>query len=68
MCSGNLIGYLGFFHRGVFIGEGAMSEVEPGALTPWWHGQGLGRATYVCGALWPLSFSPLDLWKLPGKI
>jgi hypothetical protein len=28
MCSGNLIGYLGFFHRGVFIGEGAMSEED----------------------------------------
>jgi hypothetical protein len=24
---------LGFSHRGVFIGEGAMSEVEPGSLT-----------------------------------
>jgi hypothetical protein len=27
MCSGKLIGYLGFFCRGVFIGEGASSEV-----------------------------------------
>jgi hypothetical protein len=33
MCSRKLIGYLGFFHLGVFIGEGAMSEGEPGALT-----------------------------------
>jgi hypothetical protein len=32
MCSRNLIGYLGFFRRGVFIGEGAMSEEGPGAL------------------------------------
>jgi hypothetical protein len=47
MCSGKVIGYLGFFHRGVFIGEGAMSEEGPGALTPWWRGQGLGRATHV---------------------
>jgi hypothetical protein len=27
-----------------------MSEVEPGGLTPWWRGQGLGRASLVCGA------------------
>jgi hypothetical protein len=26
--SGKLIGYLGFSHRGVFIGEGAASEVD----------------------------------------
>jgi hypothetical protein len=51
MCSGNLIGYLGFFRRGVFIGEGAMSEVEPGALTWARRGQGPGRATPLCGAL-----------------
>jgi hypothetical protein len=51
MCSGNLIGYLGFFRRGVFIGEGAMSEEDPGGLTPGWRGQGLGRATYACGPL-----------------
>jgi hypothetical protein len=51
MCSGKLIGSLGFFRRGVFIGEGAMSEVDPGALTPWRRGQGLGHASLVCGAL-----------------
>jgi hypothetical protein len=51
MCSGKVIGYLGFSRRGVFIGEGAMSEVEPGGLTPWRHGQGLGRASLVCGPL-----------------
>jgi hypothetical protein len=50
MCYGKVIGYLGFFRRGVFIGEGAMSEVEPGALTPWRHGQALGHASLVCGA------------------
>jgi hypothetical protein len=31
--SGKLIGYLGFSHRGDFIGEGAASEVDPGVLT-----------------------------------
>jgi hypothetical protein len=47
MCSGKLIGALGFSHRGVFIGEGAMSEVEPCGLTPGQRGQGLGRASLV---------------------
>jgi hypothetical protein len=51
MCSGKLIGYLGFFHRGVFIGEGASSEVDRGGLTHRGHGQGLGRAALVCGPL-----------------
>jgi hypothetical protein len=50
MCSGKLIGYLGFFRRGVFIGEGAMSEVELGGLTPGWRGPGPGRAGLACGA------------------
>jgi hypothetical protein len=50
MCSRKLIGYLGFFRRGVFIGEGAMSEVEPGGLTPGRRGPGPGCASLVCGA------------------
>jgi hypothetical protein len=28
MCSGKVIGYLGFSRRGVFIGEGTASEVD----------------------------------------
>jgi hypothetical protein len=35
---------------GVFIGEGAMSEVGPGGLTPGWHGPVPDRAGLVCGA------------------
>jgi hypothetical protein len=65
--SRKLIGYLGFSRRGVFIGEGAMSEVEPGGLTPWRRGQGLGRASLVCGAAAApllLSFGSL---KAPGQ-
>jgi hypothetical protein len=50
MCSGKVIGYLRFSHRGVFIGEGAMSEVEPGGLTPGWCGPGPGHAGLACGA------------------
>jgi hypothetical protein len=51
MCSGKLIGYLSFSHWGVFIGEGASSEVAQGALTHWGRGQAPGHAALVCGAL-----------------
>jgi hypothetical protein len=38
---------LGFSVPRLFIGEGASSGGSQGLLTPGWHGQGLGRATYV---------------------
>jgi hypothetical protein len=63
MCSGKVIGYLGFFRRGVFIGEGAMSEEEPDTLTPGWRGPGPGHTNPVCGALVApllLSFGSLE--------
>jgi hypothetical protein len=44
--SRKLIGYLGFSHRGVFIGEGAASEVDQVALTIGRRGQGMGRAPW----------------------
>jgi hypothetical protein len=44
--SGKLIGGLGFSRRGVFIGEGAASEVDQVALTIGRRGQGLGRASW----------------------
>jgi hypothetical protein len=44
-----LIGYLGFSRRGVFIGEGASSEVDRGGLTHRGRGQGQGRAALLCG-------------------
>jgi hypothetical protein len=50
MCSRKLIGLLRFFLSGVFIGEGAMSEVEQGGLTPGRRGPGPGYASLVCGA------------------
>jgi hypothetical protein len=51
MCSRKLIGSLGFSRRGVFIGEGALSEVDRGGLTHRGRGQALGRAALVCGHL-----------------
>jgi hypothetical protein len=63
MCSGKVIGSLGFFHREFFIGKGAMLEEDPGGLTPWWRGPGAGHATPVCGPLVApllLSFGSLE--------
>jgi hypothetical protein len=51
MCSGKVIGSLGFFRRGVFIGEGASSAVGRGDLTHRGRGQGPGRAALLCAAL-----------------
>jgi hypothetical protein len=42
---------LGFSVPRLLIGEGASSGGSQGSLTPRWHGQGLGRASLVCGAL-----------------
>jgi hypothetical protein len=57
MCSGKVIGYLGFSHQGVFIGEGAASGVGRGNLTRRGRGLPLGRAALLCGAL----MAPLHL-------
>jgi hypothetical protein len=46
MYSGKVIGSLGFSRRGVFIGEGAASEVDQRALTIGRRGQALGRAPW----------------------
>jgi hypothetical protein len=51
MCSGKLIGSLGFSHQGVFVGEEASSELDRGGLTHRGHDQGMGRAALVCGPL-----------------
>jgi hypothetical protein len=55
--SRKLIGDLGFSRRGVFIGEGAASEVDRGGFTHRGHGQGLGRAALLCDR----SVAPLRL-------
>jgi hypothetical protein len=46
MYSRKVIGYLGFSRQGVFIGEGATSEVGQVALTIGQRGQALGRAPW----------------------
>jgi hypothetical protein len=61
--SGKLIGYLSFSRRGVFIGEGAASEVDQGG-----HVGGAARGwaalPYCVAGPWPLSVSSSDFWKL----
>jgi hypothetical protein len=47
--SRKLIGGLGFSRRGVFIGEGAASEVDQDGLTYRGRDQGLGYAALLCG-------------------
>jgi hypothetical protein len=49
MFQGKVIGPLGFSRRGEYIGGRAVLGGGPGGLTPWWCGQGLGRATLGCG-------------------
>jgi hypothetical protein len=51
MYSGKVIGSLGFSCRGVFIGEGASSEVDRGAHTHRGRDLALGRAALLCGPL-----------------
>jgi hypothetical protein len=49
MYSRKVIRSLGFSRRGVFIGEGAASEVDLGGLTTGERGPALGRAPWWCG-------------------
>jgi hypothetical protein len=59
---------LGFSRRGEYIGGRAVSGGGPDGLTPWWRGQGLGRATLGCGqALAPLRLI-FGLRDASGKI
>jgi hypothetical protein len=63
MYSRKLIGYLGFSHRGVFIGEGEAPEVDQGALTTGGRRLGAGRVPWWCGcpmALLRLLFGSLE--------
>jgi hypothetical protein len=64
MCSGKVIGSLVFSRRGVFIGEGAASEVDQGAHTIGRRGPGPGRAPGGVATLWLGSVSSLVFWKL----
>jgi hypothetical protein len=49
--SRKVIGCLGFSHWGVFIGEGASSEVDQGSHTHRGCGLALGHAALLCGPL-----------------
>jgi hypothetical protein len=49
MYSGKVIGCLGFSRRGVFIGEGAASEVDLVGLTTGGRGPALGCAPWCYG-------------------
>jgi hypothetical protein len=67
--SGKVIGSLGFSRRGVFIGEGAVSEVDQGGLTTGGRGPGAGRAPWWCGRpvaplrlLFGLLEASLNIW------
>jgi hypothetical protein len=64
MCSGKVIGYLGFSRRVVFIGEEAASEVDQGAHTAGRHGPGVGRTPSGVATLWSGSVSSSVFWKL----
>jgi hypothetical protein len=64
MYSGKVIGYLGFSRRGVFIGEGAASEVDLVGLTIGGRGPALGRTPSGETHQWLLSVSSSVLWKL----
>jgi hypothetical protein len=65
--SGKLIGSLGFSRRGVFIGEGAMSGVEPGGLTPGRRGLGAGHAGLACGPLVAPLLLPFSSLEASGQ-
>jgi hypothetical protein len=70
-CCGTLSGktptHLGFSHRRLYIGGGAMSEGTRGAHTMWWHDQG-GRHPMVWPPPGPSSESSLDSISCRGKI
>jgi hypothetical protein len=51
MYSEKVIGSLGFSRHGVFIGEGAPSEVDRGSHTHRGRGLALGHAALLCGPL-----------------
>jgi hypothetical protein len=64
MCSGKVIGSLGFSRRGVFIGEGAASEVDQGAHTTGQRGPRVGHAPGGVATLWSGSVFYSVFWKL----
>jgi hypothetical protein len=64
MYSGKVIRCLGFSRRGVFIGEGAASEVDQGATPQAGAGQGQAAPPGGVATLWLGSVSSSVFWKL----
>jgi hypothetical protein len=64
MCSGKVIGSLGFSHREVFIGKGAASEVDRGPTPQAGTGQGWVAPPGGVATLWSGSVSSSVFWKL----
>jgi hypothetical protein len=71
-CCGTFCGWisipLGFSHRRLFIGGGAMSEGTQEPHTTGWRGQGGTRATTWCGCLLALLRLCFGLRLVSGKI
>jgi hypothetical protein len=61
---GKLIGYLGFSHRGVFIGEGAASEVDRGVSPIGGAARGWAAPPHGEAGPWLGSDSSSVFWKL----
>jgi hypothetical protein len=59
---------LGFLHRRLLIGKGAISEGGQGPHTIGWCAQGSTRAIPWCGRPWPPFDSSLDSISCRGKI
>jgi hypothetical protein len=64
MCFWKIDRVFRFFPLGVFIGEGAAPEVGQGASPLVGTARGWAAPPCGVGALWPLSVSSSDFWKL----
>jgi hypothetical protein len=67
MCFWKIDRVFRFSHRGVFIGEGAASEVDQGGLTHRGRGPGAGRTALWWGQPVAPRLSPLETSGSFGK-
>jgi hypothetical protein len=65
---GKTLIHLGFSHRRLIIGKGAMSEGGQGPHTWWWRDQGGTRATLWCASLLAPLWLSFGLRLVSGKI